>query len=250
MTPPLVWITRTEPGARATAERVRALGLEPLTAPLLAIAPLAFAPIDLGDPGDIAALAFTSLQAPALFLAGAGPSAPDLLRLPVFAVGQATAQAARAAGFARVVSAEGDVTALARLIGDQAAALPGRLLHPSAVRTAGDLADDLAGLGIRAQTLPVYRTETVDPAPQILPHLAGLQAVLVHSPRGGQALAGFLTRHPAPQLRILALSKAAGAPLEAVKCAGRATAPFPNDASLLSLLTTGSQRPGNESPDP
>src|SRR5438093_1296853 len=35
-----VWITRAEPGAAATAERVRALGFEPVVAPLLTLSPL------------------------------------------------------------------------------------------------------------------------------------------------------------------------------------------------------------------
>lgn len=247
MTPPQVWITRTEPGATATAGRVRDLGLEPLIAPLLAVRPLAFS---LGDLSDIAALAFTSAQAPALFIEGLGPSAPSLLSRPVFAVGNATAQAARAAGFSAVTSAEGDVAALARLIGAQSPSPAGAVLHPSAVQAAGDLAGDLAALGIRARTLAVYETGEVDPWPQIAPHLPALEAVLVHSPRAGRALFAFLARHPAPNLRVFALSEAAGAPLKGVNRAGQAIAPFPNDASLLSLLTAGSQRPGNESPDP
>jgi uroporphyrinogen-III synthase len=247
MTPPQVWITRTEPGATATAGRVRALGMEPLIAPLLAVRPLAFSP---GDLSDFAALAFTSAQAPALFVEGLGSSAPSVQALPVFAVGNATADAARAAGFSAVTSADGDVAALARRIGALAPSLTGAVLHPSAVQAAGDLAGDLAALGIRARTLAVYETAEVDPWPRVAPHLETLEAVLVHSPRAGRALFAFLTRHPAPNLRIFALSEAAGAPLKGVNRAGQAIAPFPNDASLLSLLTAGSQRPGNESPDP
>ena len=35
-----IWITRAQPGAEVTAERVRALGHEAIVAPLLAVKPL------------------------------------------------------------------------------------------------------------------------------------------------------------------------------------------------------------------
>ncbi|WP_415491802.1 uroporphyrinogen-III synthase, partial [Brevundimonas diminuta] len=48
------------------------------------------------------------------------PLIPRFRRHPVFAVGDATAEAARAAGFADVRSAAGDIHALARLIAAEA----------------------------------------------------------------------------------------------------------------------------------
>jgi len=91
-----VWVTRAEPGAARTAVRLTALGFEPLVAPVLAIRPLSPA-IDLTD---IAALAFTSVNGVAAFAA----RTPERDR-PVFTVGDATAQAARDAGFTDVRSA-------------------------------------------------------------------------------------------------------------------------------------------------
>ncbi len=84
-----IWITRAEPGAAATAERVRALGHEAVVAPLLAIQPLVDARVDLTDVG---ALAFTSANGVRAF---AEKSAERSLK--VFAVGLATAKAARQA---------------------------------------------------------------------------------------------------------------------------------------------------------
>ncbi|MBA3811547.1 MAG: uroporphyrinogen-III synthase, partial [Caulobacteraceae bacterium] len=46
-----IWVTRACPGARVTAERVRALGFEALAAPLLEVRPLAGGPIDLAGVG-------------------------------------------------------------------------------------------------------------------------------------------------------------------------------------------------------
>ena len=59
-----IWITRAEPGAAATAERVRQLGHRPLVAPLLEVRPTAQAAPDLADVG---ALAFTSANAARIF---------------------------------------------------------------------------------------------------------------------------------------------------------------------------------------
>ena len=103
----VVWITRAQPGAARTADRVQALGFTPLIAPLLAVQSLSPS-IDLDGMGS---LAFTSVNGVASF------AALSVERdLPVFAVGDATAQAARDAGFATVVSASGDVEDLERAI--------------------------------------------------------------------------------------------------------------------------------------
>ncbi|WP_284222549.1 uroporphyrinogen-III synthase, partial [Brevundimonas denitrificans] len=81
-----VWVTRAEPGASRTADRLTARGFDPVIAPLLAIRPIPQAPPDLTG---IAALAFTSANGVAAF----GALTPDRTR-PVFTVGDATAQAA------------------------------------------------------------------------------------------------------------------------------------------------------------
>src|SRR5205814_936155 len=52
-----IWITRAQPAADVTADRVRALGHEALVAPLLAVRTLPEADVSLSG---IAALAFTS----------------------------------------------------------------------------------------------------------------------------------------------------------------------------------------------
>src|SRR5258708_8203109 len=67
-----IWITRAQPGAASTAERVRALGHEAIVAPLLP----APAPADLQvDLRGGAPLAFTSAhRVPALFGPTPGPA--------------------------------------------------------------------------------------------------------------------------------------------------------------------------------
>src|SRR6185437_15894191 len=145
-----IWITRAQPGAAATADRVRALGHDALVAPLLAVHAIEDVQVDLSG---VAALAFTSANVVRCF---ADICAERSLR--VFAVGAATAQAARAAGFKLVLSADGDVEALADGIGQRRAELRGAVLHPGAAEPAGDLAGALAKQGVTARSLILYET--------------------------------------------------------------------------------------------
>lgn len=88
---PLV-ITRPEPGATSSAKAAGKLGLHPVKMPLFEVVPIEWtAP----DPGAFDALLLTSANA--VRFGGAGL---DRLRsLPAHCVGEATADAARAAGF-------------------------------------------------------------------------------------------------------------------------------------------------------
>jgi uroporphyrinogen-III synthase len=223
-----IWITRAQPGADATAERVRALGHEALIAPLLAVHPIPDVQVDLSG---IAALAFTSANGVRAF---ADLSAERALR--VFAVGAATAQAARAAGFKLVLSADGDVEALAEGIGQRRGELRGYVLHPGAAEPAGDLAGALEKQGVMARSLILYETAPVKLEPEAASLLVQADAVLLHSPRAAQALAVVLKTHPAPKLRALGLSKAVVKPLARAKVGVRAFPSMPLEGALLNLI--------------
>ncbi len=96
-------VTRPEPGATQTARLIAALGYQPVLAPLLRVRPLPFR-----APAGLHAILITS--------GNAVPSLPALLHgIPLLAVGKATADRARAAGFATVLSADGDARDLAEL---------------------------------------------------------------------------------------------------------------------------------------
>lgn len=223
-----IWITRAQPGADATAERVRALGHEALVAPLLAVSALPDAQVDLTG---VAALAFTSANGVRTF---ADISPERSLR--VFAVGAATAQAARRAGFKLVLSADGDIDALAEGIGQRRSELRGAVLHPGAAEPAGDLASALQKLGVEARRLILYETAPVRLDSETLGELIRADAVLLHSPRAAKVLAGVLKGHPAPKLRALGLSKAVVKPLARTPLAARAFPPMPLEAALLNLI--------------
>jgi uroporphyrinogen-III synthase len=225
-----VWITRAAPAADRTAERVAALGWRPLVAPLLVVRPVKAA-LTL-DPGE--ALAFTSSQA----LHHLDPATPR--GAMVFAVGDATAEAARAAGFTDVRSAAGDVEALATLI---LKARPAAVLHPAAARTAGDLVRRLSEAGLPARRVTVYRAEacTAPPAAAMEALSAGaLAAVLIHSPRAGQIAAELIAAEGVDVAAVsaLGLSPACVAPLAGAGFGRVRAAPAPQETALLRLLAS------------
>lgn len=223
-----IWITRARPGADLTAARVAALGHEPLVAPLLEVRALEPQPVDLAG---VAALAFTSANGVRAF-AGLCPARD----LRVFAVGAATARAAREAGFRQVLSADGDVAALAEGIAARKGELRGAVLHPGAAEPAGDLAGALALQGVELRQLSLYDTAPVDLDPHDLAVLRGVDIVLLHSPKAARVLAGLLKSHPAPQLRALGLSKAVLRPLARTPLTAKVSAPFPLEAAMLNLI--------------
>lgn len=220
--PARIWITRAEPGASRTAARLRDMGFEPIIAPLLAIENLTPPVPDLAS---VAALAFTSINGVAAFAA--------LTRernRPVFAVGDATAQAARDAGFADVLSASGDLHALARLIGPELS--DGVVLVPQAETPAGDFDAALANAGahnVSIQPLIVYRARpTTVAAPTIF------DAILIHSPRAAKRLAEQGVARLSHAVTVC-ISVAAAAPLVALGLTP-AVAQTPDEATLLTIL--------------
>lgn len=226
--PQKIWITRAQPGADSTAERVRALGHEAVVAPLLSVNVLEGVMVDLTGVG---ALAFTSANGVRAFA-----DACQDRSLRVFAVGQATAQAARAVGFKSVLSADGDVAALAEGIGARKAEIKGAILHPGAAELAGDLAGALERHGIETRHLILYETADIELSDDDVRALTGSDVALIHSPRAAKALARVLKGNPAPTLRVLGLSKAVVQPLQWTKVAGKAYPPVPLETALINLI--------------
>ncbi len=221
-----VWVTRAQPAAEATAERLRTLGHDPLVAPLLEVRPLAGIRLDLAEVG---ALAFTSANAVSCFAA-----LTKVRNLPVYAVGEATARALRTAGFAAILAGDGDVHALAHRI-TQEGAPDGVVLHPGAAEPAADLAAILTAMGVSARNLPVYRTEAVAALPAAVAEPP--EAVLLHSPKAARILAALIPSHWPLAMAAFGLSPACGAPLEGLGFRKLEAARFPTEAALLTLLS-------------
>lgn len=225
-----VWITRTLPGAALTAASVRSLGWTPLIDPLLEVRQLDVA-VQMVDVG---ALAFTSPNGVAAFA-----RLCDQRALPVFAVGDGTADAAHDAGFVQVASAAGDVHDLVALIAARRDTFSGLLLRPGPGKPAGDLDGALAARGIQARSCVVYETVATEldaNRSAVGRLLAGdLAAVLVHSPRAGRRLASLLTEPPPAACRFVCISLAAAQPLIDGGCAV-VIAAHPGEAGVLAAL--------------
>ena len=203
-------LLRPEPGLSTSAARARELGLEVLACPIFQVEPVEW---DVPEPSEFDALLLTSANA----IRHCGPGLERMKLLPVHAVGEATARAAREAGLQVDTVGEADVSSLLASLPQSA-----RLLH-------------LSGEAFRAPADPrisrriVYRSVAIaDPE---LPPLAGL-VVAVHSPRAGARLAELASdRSTVP---VAAISEAA-----AVSCGTGwehvAVAENPTDTSLLAL---------------
>ncbi len=229
-----VWVTRAEPGAQATAARLRERGLDPLVAPLLETRVLRQPPPDMEG---VAALGFTSANGVRAF-ADLSP----IRDLPVFAVGAATARAAREAGFGQVAASAGDVGALAVFIVAQWPGPRGLVLNPGAAEPAGDLVGDLAAFGVGARRLDVYETAEIEPSPEQLRLAMAAHFVLVHSPRAAKVLGRLLRPDGAPTLHALCLSPAVAAALHGTPLGGVTAAAEPDEADLLALLEAQANR--------
>ena len=152
-------VTRPQRDAQRTAATLFAHGHEVCIAPLLEIEAIPDA--DLGPPPWEAVL-MTSANA-ARAIAG-HPKLADLRSLPVLAVGRRTADAARAAGFIDVTSAEGSACDLAPLVAGRFAA-GARLLYLAGSDRARDLGADLAPYGVEVLTAEIYRAHALQEFP-------------------------------------------------------------------------------------
>lgn len=222
-----VWITRAEPGATATASRLRPLGFEPIIGPLIETRPLNVRASLEG----VVALAFTSAAGAAAFAAICGAR-----NLPIYAVGEATAAAVLKAGWTEVTSADGDVAGLARRIVADKVKIAGAVLQAGATAPAGDLIGALKAAGMTARYLAVYETVPAPPPRAALDQIQSLSAVLVHSPSAAARLAELLAGAEAPNLMAYCLSPAVAATLRETRIGRIFTAALPNEDALLSLL--------------
>ena len=155
-----VLVTRPQPDDEATALSLRARGFEVLLAPMLRFEPVAFR--DDGEV-DYGAVIVTSANA----LRGLVQHLRDsrLLKLPLLAVGEHTAAAARAAGFENVIAAGGDAGALRECVLAGVKRKTLKKTSPLLYLAGADLARDLAGeLGARGFTVVTQTTYRMSPA--------------------------------------------------------------------------------------
>jgi len=207
-----VLVLRPEPGATATVRRARELGLDAVAVPLFEVEPLAWS---VPEAGSFDGLLLTSANA----VRQGGEGLQGLRGLKVYAVGEATADAARDVGFD--IAAAGDA-GVDRLLGSIESDL--RLLH-----LCGEDRREPACTEQQITSIPVYRAKAV--ADPDLGAARGAVA-LIHSPRAGARFAELAGDRGT--IIIAAISQAAaeasGAGWETVEVTEK-----PADDALLAL---------------
>jgi uroporphyrinogen-III synthase len=184
-----ILVTRPLPDGEATAASLRARGFAALSAPMLRFEPLPFHDDEDAQYGAVIVTSANALRGIEPQLAGTA-----LLKLPLFAVGEHTADAARQAGFKKVMTAKSDASTLRDLVAESAKSRKlnkkDPLLYLAGADLARDLATELSEKGFSVVTQTTYK---MVPA-KILPRevceafVAGeIEAVLHYSRRSARA---------------------------------------------------------------
>lgn len=231
-----ILVTRPAPEAQRFGDQLAERGIEAVLAPLMTIEPVdrPLPPLE-----GVQALVFTSANGVRAFAARAARR-----DLPAYAVGEATAAAARAAGFAQVVSAGSDAEGLAALLAGRVDPAAGALLHATGADQAGDFPGLLRARGFAVVQAVLYRAAAAEelPAPARAALESGaLAGVALFSPRSAELFAALAAAAGlGPRLAALdafCLSHAVASALEgkarfrAVRVAAR-----PNAEALIALI--------------
>jgi uroporphyrinogen-III synthase len=200
-----ILVTRPQPDNDRTVAALRAKGLEALPAPMLRFETVAFQ-----DDADAGYGAVIVTSANALRAAADQAAIARLKELPLFAVGEHTAEAARDSGFQNVISADGDATALRELMVKSVRAKTLKktttLLYLAGADLARDLAGELGERGFNVVTQTTYRMAPVTNLPRDVCDafaIHGIEAVLHYSRRSARA---FLDAARAGGVEISALA--------------------------------------------
>lgn len=232
-----VLITRAKREADRLARTLAGRGIASMIEPLTAIRLLphnaqALAPFLDG----VQALLLTSGNGARAF-AAASPRRD----LPVFAVGDATAAAAREAGFATVTSAGGNVEDLAALVMATLKPAAGALVHAAGSVIAGDLDGLLGAAGFSLRRAVLYEAvpaAELSAATRAAMERGEITAAVFFSPRNAATfvrLAGGLYG-PVASMIAVALSEAVAGVLNELPWRRIVTAASPNEAALIEAL--------------
>jgi len=200
-----ILVTRPHPDDETTAAGLRARGFEVLLAPMLRFEPAVFQDDADAPYGAVIVTSANALRGIESRLKGS-----PLLKLPLFAVGEHTAEAARRIGFEQVIPAKGDAASLRDLVAASVKAKALKKASPLLYLAGADLARDLAGeLGERGFTVVTQTTYRMVPLSSLPRETCDafaanqIEAVLHYSRRSARA---FLESVRAAGVEISALS--------------------------------------------
>jgi uroporphyrinogen-III synthase len=200
-----VLVTRPSPDDETTAAALRARGVAVLRAPMLRFEPVAFHDDEDTRYGAVIVTSANALRGIEPHLGGS-----RLLKLPLFAVGEHTAAAARRVGFEKVISASGDAGHLRDLMVASVKAKElkkgSALLYLAGADLARDLSGELGERGFSVVTHTTYRMVPLSTLPRETREAFAVnqvEAVLHYSRRSARA---FLDAARAGGVEISALA--------------------------------------------
>lgn len=225
-----VLVTRAEPGASETAARLNAMGLLPLVAPALSIAP--FAPEVGWSPQDGERVIFTSANGVRAYVEAGFPVSVDAM-----CVGPATTSAAEDAGFRKIWNADGNSDTLVEKITSEFELDNGAWVHYANDAAAGDVCRRLNEAGYTARFVPLYGARPTQ-RPASLEQLQAGDVILLHSAKAADAVRGWLGETPVEtgELMLVAVSERAAEPLKHLQWHCVSCASGPNEEKLLEAL--------------
>lgn len=226
-----VLVTRPEEDAAEFARAIERAGFKTMTEPMLKILTLKFV---MPGPDTYQAIVFTSPKAVRALPEGFRSS------VPVYCVGNRTAEAAKLQGFKKIITAGGTVADLAALLRADTALKGKKILHIRGEHTA---ADGPENLGMDVATLVVYVARPVKAfsADCMKALEAGrIGAVTFLSRRTALTFVDLIEKaglsHKLTGINLLCISEPV---LECVRShgwAGTYTAPTPDTGGMISLL--------------
>ncbi|HQZ14190.1 MAG TPA: uroporphyrinogen-III synthase [Devosia sp.] len=228
-------VTRPQPDADDTVARLRALGIDATLCPLLEFDTLS---TTLPAATGFAAIALTSGNA--LRALGERGEMAQYTKLRAYTVGDRTADRAREAGLADVVSAGGTFADLVELLAH--ARLRGPVFYPAGREHSGDLAKSLAPYGVMVITAQVYAMNPVASLPPgVREDLADgtIGAALFYSRRTAEAFVRLaddgLERAARARLGVLCLSEGVAEPLVNAHFVRVGLADHPSEEAMMGL---------------
>jgi uroporphyrinogen-III synthase len=230
-----VVLTRPQDDSERSAAAVRARGHEALIAPLMTVET-----VKTELRSNWGAVIITSANA-ALALAD-HPAGGELIKLPLYAVGRRSAEAARKVGFTNIISSGGDLDDLLRTISARRPDAKAPLLYLAGEDRSGDLIGDLAVHGIAAELAVIYCAASAPFPDKLIAALTQgtVDAVLHYSKRSaenylnGAKKAGIESQSLRP--RHFCLSSQVAAPLIRAGVGRLDVARRPDETALIALL--------------
>lgn len=228
-----VWITRTQPSADDSVQAWEAKGYAAIAAPLLRVIHPPETPC---APSQKTVLVFTSKNGVFAFQGyGFAP------RHKVITVGDATAAAARAAGFTDVTSAQGRSADVAALI-LKTVSKTTPIIHCGGRHIRGSIAQDLNAAGYSARRDLYYQSEAVTAWPVI--DYAALTHIAFYSPLAAKTFCALTLESLSAEvsldihkLQFICISEATNAALDGMRgdfaSVQRQIANTPDEATML-----------------